>query len=212
MKRKPKFVLPTKYILLILSGVCIVAILLSFTLGISGGPLNTVAGYVFIPMQRGINSVGSWIGEKADNLKKLNDVMAENEDLKRQVDDLTTELNTIKLEQLHDGLKAIQAHHENMVFAVEVGEIRILEENGNTIYGVTGTGFAQIINNRATVIVDTCESPEEIDVRRAQEAKERAEEQLRQKQSIEEYHRSKASLARAMARLKVGSKDQPIGY
>lgn len=29
---------------------------------------------------------------------------------------------------LHDGLKAIQAHHENMVFAVEVGEIRILEE------------------------------------------------------------------------------------
>ena len=65
---------------------------------------------------------------------------------------------------LHDGLKAIQAHHENMVFAVEVGEIRILEENGNTIYGVTGTGFAQIINNRATVIVDTCESPEEIDV------------------------------------------------
>jgi len=103
---------------------------------------------------------------------------------------------------LHDGLKAIQAHHENMVFAVEVGEIRILEENGNTIYGVTGTGFAQIINNRATVIVDTCESPEEIDLRRAQEAKERAEEQLRQKQSIEEYHRSKASLARAMARLK----------
>ena len=85
---------------------------------------------------------------------------------------------------LHDGLKAIQAHHENMVFAVEVGEIRILEENGNTIYGVTGTGFAQIINNRATVIVDTCESPEEIDVRRAQEAKERAEEQLRQKQSV----------------------------
>ena len=71
MKRKPKFVLPTKYILLILSGVCIVAILLSFTLGISGGPLNTVAGYVFIPMQRGINSVGSWIGEKADNLKKM---------------------------------------------------------------------------------------------------------------------------------------------
>ena len=89
---------------------------------------------------------------------------------------------------LHDGLKAIQAHHENMVFAVEVGEIRILEENGNTIYGVTGTGFAQIINNRATVIVDTCESPEEIDVRRAQEAKERAEEQLRQKQSLSLIH------------------------
>ena len=69
---------------------------------------------------------------------------------------------------LHDGLKAIQAHHENMVFPVEVGELRILEEDGNTILGVTGTGFAQMINNRATVIVDTCEYPAEIDLRRAQ--------------------------------------------
>ena len=62
-------------------------------------PLNTVAGYVFISQcNSGINSVGKWIGEKADKSKKLNDVMAENEDLKRQVDDLTTELNTIKLD------------------------------------------------------------------------------------------------------------------
>ena len=77
----------------------------------------------------------------------------------------------------------------------------------------TGTGFAQMVNNRATVIVDTCEYPEEIDLRRAEEAKERAEEQLRQKQSIAEYHISKASLARAMARLKEGSgKGTPYGY
>ena len=106
---------------------------------------------------------------------------------------------------LHDGEKAIQAHHENMVFAVEIGEIRITDENGKEIMGITGTGFAQIINNRATVL-------EEIDIRRAKEAKERAEEQLRQKQSIQEYHRSKASLARAMERLKAGRRDTPIGY
>ena len=109
---------------------------------------------------------------------------------------------------LSDGQKALQAHHENMAFAVEIGEIRIEEENGNWVIGVCGTGFAQIINNRATVIVDTCEYPEEIDVRRAEEAKIRAEEQLRQKQSIQEYYRSKASLARAMERLKVSSKNK----
>ena len=114
---------------------------------------------------------------------------------------------------LRDGSKAIQAHHENMVFSVEVGEIKITKEDGSTIVGVTGTGFAQMVNNRATVIVDTCEYPEEIDLRRAVEAKERAEEQLRQKQSIAEYHISKASLARAMARLKEGSgKGTPYGY
>ena len=114
---------------------------------------------------------------------------------------------------LRDGSKAIQAHHENMVFSVEVGEIKITKEDGSTIVGVTGTGFAQMVNNRATVIVDTCEYPEEIDLRRAEEAKERAEEQLRQKQSIAEYHISKASLARARARLKEGSgKGTPYGY
>ena len=43
---------------------------------------------------------------------------------------------------LHDGEKAIQAHHENMVFAVEIGEIRITDENGKEIMGITGTGFA----------------------------------------------------------------------
>lgn len=99
MKRKPKFVLPPKYILMILTGVCIVAMLLSFTLNISGGPLNTVAGYVFVPMQRGINMVGGWITEKTDNLKNLSEVMAENEALKNQVDELTAELNTVNLEQ-----------------------------------------------------------------------------------------------------------------
>lgn len=99
MRRKSKFVLPPKYILMIMTGLCIVIMLLSFTLNISGGPLHTVAGYVFVPMQRGINAVGNFITEKADNLKNLSEVMAENEELKKQVDELTVELNTVNLEQ-----------------------------------------------------------------------------------------------------------------
>jgi rod shape-determining protein MreC len=71
----------------------------SYALDITGSPLNTVAGYVFIPMQRGINYVGRFISDKADNLNDLRDVMEENAQLKAQVDELTAELNTIKLEQ-----------------------------------------------------------------------------------------------------------------
>ena len=56
------------------------------------------------------------------------------------------------------------------------------------------------------VLVDTIERPEEIDVRRAREAKERVEERMRQHQSKMEYHRNAASLARAMARLKEANK------
>ena len=81
-------------------------------------------------------------------------------------------------------------------------------EKGKWVDIAVGAGFMEIVNNRVTMLVDTAERPEEIDIRRAEEAKERAEEQLRQKQSIQEYYHSQASLARAMNRLKV-SKEKP---
>lgn len=98
-KRKTKRSLSSKYLLLILTGICTSVILLSFTFNISGGPLNAVAGYVFIPMQNGINQVGGWVSKQADKLENLSVVMAENEELKAQVEALTVELNTIKLER-----------------------------------------------------------------------------------------------------------------
>ena len=59
----------------------------------------------------------------------------------------------------------------------------------------------QFANNRLTLLVDTLETKEEMDIRRAEEAKERAEEELRQKQSYMEYKKSQAALARALGRL-----------
>lgn len=99
MKRKSKHSFPSRYLLLILTGLCVLVMFVSFTLNLSGGPLNTVAGYVFTPMQKGINSVGTWFVSRADELKSLKDVMQENEELQAKVDELTAELNTIKLEQ-----------------------------------------------------------------------------------------------------------------
>ena len=99
MRRRSKHSFPTRYMLLILSGLCVLIMFVSFTLNLSGGPLNTVAGYVFTPMQKGINSVGNWFVSRADELKSLKNVTKENEELQAQVDELTTELNTVKLEQ-----------------------------------------------------------------------------------------------------------------
>lgn len=99
MKRKSKFKIPSKYLLMGFTVIAGILIYVSLTMNLSGGPLNTVAGYVFVPMQQGINYVGSWLKDKTDNLKNLKDVMSENQTLKEQVDSLTLELNTIKLEQ-----------------------------------------------------------------------------------------------------------------
>mgnify|MGYP000124884476 CR=1 FL=1 len=104
----------------------------------------------------------------------------------------------------YDGQKEILAHHEDMVIAIDEGEMRFQPEGtDNWEYAVVGMGFVEIVNNRVTLLVETAERPEEIDIRRAEEARDRAEEQLRQKQSIVEYHRSQAALARAMTRLRV---------
>ena len=110
-----------------------------------------------------------------------------------------------------DGEYGVLANHVSMVIGIAIGILRY-KLDGKWYYIAVGQGFARVVGNTVTMVVDSAERPEDVDAKRAQEAKERAEEQLRQKQSIEEYHRSKASLARAMARLKVGSKDKPIGY
>ena len=102
-----------------------------------------------------------------------------------------------------DGKMGILPDHENMVIAISVGDARMEIEEGSWVDIAVGAGFAEVVNNRVTILVDTAERPEEIDVRRAEEAKARAEEQLRQKQSLQEYYRTQASLARAMNRLKV---------
>ena len=106
-----------------------------------------------------------------------------------------------------DGEREILAHHENMVIATKEGELRCrTDESSDWKKAVVGVGFVHIANNRVTMLVDTAERPEDIDAVRAKQAYERAVEQLRQKQSIQEYHMSRASLARAMARLKEAGK------
>lgn len=105
-----------------------------------------------------------------------------------------------------DGQRAIEAHHEDMVLAIDVGQAHYVEEDGTVIKAVVGTGMVQIFHNRVIMLVDTAELPDEIDSKRAEEALLRAKEQLRQKQSIQEHKMSQASLARALTRLKETSK------
>ena len=91
--------------------------------------------------------------------------------------------------------------HEPAVTAVEPGELRY-KVDGKWEPAAVGAGFVEIKPDYVILLVGFAEHPEEIDRKRAEAARERAEERLRQKQSIHEYYHSKAALARAMARLK----------
>ena len=55
MKRKKnKNSFPARYLLLVLCGICLIVMFLAYSVGgTSGGPLNSVASYIFVPMQEG---------------------------------------------------------------------------------------------------------------------------------------------------------------
>lgn len=91
--------LSSKHFLLIMTLGCVGIFLLSLTFNISGGPLNAVAGYVFVPMQNGINNAGSWLSQKVNDFRTLSEVLEENEQLKQQVADLTVDNTSLKLEK-----------------------------------------------------------------------------------------------------------------
>lgn len=143
MKRRSKFALPPKYILMILTVVCVVSILVGFTFNISGGPLHTAAGYLFVPMQNGINIVGTWVTETSDNFKKMDAVMEENDALKQQIDELTMELNAINLEQY-------ELENLRELFALDQKYPSYEKVAANVIGKGTGNWFSTFTINKGT--------------------------------------------------------------
>lgn len=102
-----------------------------------------------------------------------------------------------------DGYFGIQRKHEPMVIALSIGQMKINIE-GNWKKCTTSEGFIEIRPDKTVIFSQAVEWPEEIDIKRAQEAKETAEENLRQKLSQREYMQNKIALERAMVRLLVG--------
>ena len=99
MKRRDRFTIPGKYILLALTILCVITMSLSFLTDFDGGFLNMATGYVLIPVHKGINRAGGWLREKVENLEDLKEVKGENERLREQVADLTLENSTLLQER-----------------------------------------------------------------------------------------------------------------
>lgn len=107
MKRKNQTSVINRYILLGLTIFCILMMVLSSFSDKVSGPFRAVANVTVIPLQQGINYIGSWLGDMTDNFDTMEELRAENEQLREQVDSLTTENNYLQgerseLEQLQE--------------------------------------------------------------------------------------------------------------
>ena len=107
------------------------------------------------------------------------------------------------------GACTIMAGHQPMVFATEPGTIRITAD-GETREAFMSEGFIEVRPDETIAFAQAVEWPEDIDERRAEEARERAEEMVRRNRSAAEYQLNRLALQRAFARLRVkhrGSKE-----
>lgn len=89
--RKEKIVIPSKYLLFMLTIVCVAMMVITFQTDFLITPLNAVAGYVVVPFQNGISKAGTWMSDRSDELVQIRDVIEENKKLKQQIDELTVE-------------------------------------------------------------------------------------------------------------------------
>lgn len=98
-RKRTKFTLQSKYLLLILTGFCIVLMAVTFATDLFTGIIAEITGYVTVPFQRGISEAGSFLSERSDELVQIRDLLARNQELQEQIDELTIENNTLTQEK-----------------------------------------------------------------------------------------------------------------
>lgn len=97
--------------------------------------------------------------------------------------------------------------HVPFLSGIVPGELRYTS-GGKTKYFAVTTGFAEVSNDKVSVLVDAAERAEDIDVERARQAMERARERMSQERGEKDvdFIRAEAALRRAISRLKVAEK------
>ncbi len=122
--KREKFTLPGKLLLFILTIICCLLMILTFTTDIFNRPLNYAVGYVIVPYQKGISSIGSFFSDKKEALVNVRDLINENQRLRDQLAELEDEntklmqdkyeLNTLRelyeLDQTYESYEKIGAN------------------------------------------------------------------------------------------------------
>ena len=105
-----------------------------------------------------------------------------------------------------DGSFGIMANHQDGIFSLDIGEIMI-KTKSETKYLSTSGGFAEIVNDGVTILVETVESASDIDISRAEAALQRASDRKSSsdKENLDQA-RLESALSRALIRLRIAKK------
>ena len=91
--------LKSKHLLVIMTLFCLSAIVATFSSGVTGALFQELAGMIVVPFEKSISQVGSFLASVRDSLQDKQNLLAENEELKAQIDSLTSQNNKLIQDQ-----------------------------------------------------------------------------------------------------------------
>lgn len=97
-------------------------------------------------------------------------------------------------------------NHAPLLSTFEIGKIRIVDKQNKEIEFATSGGTVEVLANKILVLAESAETKDEIDIKRAKEAFERAKARLTSRTKETDIPRAEGALARASNRLKVAQK------
>lgn len=104
-----------------------------------------------------------------------------------------------------EGDLAILKDRTPIATPLKIGKARVITGEKERVAAVV-EGYITVLDNKVTIVTDAAEWPEEIDVKRAEEAKKRAEKRINSKSEDIDLTRAEAALRRAINRLHVANR------
>ena len=101
-----------------------------------------------------------------------------------------------------DGRVGILPRHMPLITVLTEGELSIIKNGVRTEFAVFG-GFMVVLPDRVTIWADSCDRSDEIDLDRAEEARQRAEERIAQRKSDQDMIQAEAELRRALMQIRI---------
>ncbi len=106
MRKKKSFNIPPKVYLIIFTFICFVFIGFTFFTDVFTKPLSNITASVIIPMQKGVNGIGLWLSERTKLFESVEELQAENAELKAKIDELSSE--NVRLKSQQEELRQLQ--------------------------------------------------------------------------------------------------------
>ena len=100
--------------------------------------------------------------------------------------------------------------HAALLTMLRPGQLRVVRDGEESYLAISG-GFLEVLGNRVTILADTAEQADEIDVERAEAALSRAQERVASAPSGLDLQQALASMRRSQARLAAGRRRRPRG-